>query len=100
MNEYLTEIETWIKNNVAIAVAIAVAVLTGIYFLFKGKKRVVHHKQKIYAPPRRRNRTLPRSVGIGFESIQRIRRRSAKRPWQIKGSLAARRHMAQIRKRR
>ena len=90
MNTYITEIENWIKNNVAVASGIGVVILAGLYFLFKGKKRVVRHHRTLYPAPRRR---LPRSVG-------RRRMKGAKRPWQVKGSLAARRHMAQIRKRR
>jgi hypothetical protein len=50
--------------------------------------------------PRQRN-TVSRVKTIGRLRRPGIRRRKgAKKPWQIKGSLAARRHMALIRKRR
>jgi len=85
---------TWIKNNVLLFFGILIASII-LFFpkLFKEKRR-------------RRRRKLPRSVGM------RKRRRTsgprkqytkggkAKKPWQIKGSEAARRHMRKIRKMR
>ena len=84
---------TWIKANKVIAI-IAGAILA----LFAMKK--------FMKTTRKRRRKLPRSVGMN--KITRARRPrkqytkggKAKKPWQIKGSLAARRHMAQLRKRR
>jgi hypothetical protein len=90
-------ITTWIKNNMLISVGIGiVAIIVFLPKLLKGifgttNKRIRHHR--IVRSVTRR-RSLPSSVGI------HRRMKGAKKPWQIKGSLAARRHMAQIRKRR
>jgi hypothetical protein len=90
-------ITNWIKNNMLISVGIGIVAIF-VFFpkLLKGlfgtsRKRVLHHRV-VRSVIRRRS--LPGSVGI------HRRMKGAKKPWQIKGSLAARRHMAQIRKRR
>lgn len=107
MNDIFTKVITWIKANLIIAV-IGAFILIMLLFpkLLRGlfvKKRVKHRISKVKTVAPRRRRSLPRSVGMS-----KIRRRnkpaqynksvSHKKPWQIKGSVAARRHMAQIRR--
>jgi hypothetical protein len=92
MNDLFSKIMAWIKNNPMIAIGAAlVAVL-----LFFPKLL------KFGATRRRRRRTIPRSVGVRRRTVRRHYNKAGKRlkAWQIKGSLAAKRHMAQIRKRR
>lgn len=94
MQDTFTKILDWIKANLLYVGIGLVAVIFIIPKLFK-------------KAPRKR-RTLPRSAGrripIRTKRTNKPAQRSAdgkkKKPWQIKGSLAARRHMAQIRKRR
>ena len=89
MKEKFEALKTWVMNNKVIA-GIGAAVL--LFFLYKKFAR------KSY---RRRRRSLPRSVYMRRRTRRSYTRGGkAKRPWQIKGSLAARRHMARIRKRR
>jgi hypothetical protein len=94
MKETFDKVMEWLKENKMIAIgAAAIAVLLFFPKLLKfGTTR------------RRRRRTLPRSVGIRRRrpTIRRRYNKAGKRlkAWQIKGSLAAKRHMAQIRKRR
>ena len=89
----MTKIFDWIKSNMLLALGILAAVVI-LFFpkIFRTSRR-----------RRRRNRTLPRSVGM----YKRRRTRKAytkggkaKKAWQIKGSEAARRHMAKIRRMR
>jgi len=99
MKEYFDKVIEWAKGNKVIAGVIGAGVL---FFLFKMLKK------KTYT---RRRRRLPRSVGMRRIGRPVRRRTSAnrviksgrnrgKKAWQIKGSEAARRHMANIRRRR
>jgi len=110
MNTFITSLVTWVKNNILITGAILIVVVL-LFFpkVLRGLfgKRRVRHTRRYYAarqtrPVRRRRRPLPRSVGM-----HKVRRRKqytkggkVKKPWQIKGSLAAKRHMARIRRMR
>ena len=96
----ITNIWNWIKTNWIISALIFFAVIF-VFFrrqvmrLFRGTPRRRRHvstakylsRRGGYRHVVRRNRSLPRSVGT-----------KAKKPWQIKGSEAARRHMAKIRR--
>lgn len=99
MNTFLTSVWTWIKANLVLSIVIGLGVLL-IFFpkvlkgLFGHTRRVRHHRRVI--PYIRHRRHLPRSVGV--PGSHRRHTPGTKRPWQIKGSLAARRHMAQIRR--
>jgi hypothetical protein len=106
----LTTITTWIKNNLMISILVGVAAIALLFpkvlkGLFGPERRKVHHRasatRMAYTTYARRRRALPRSVGM-HKVRRHITRRSkgSKKPWQIKGSLAARRHMALIRKRK
>ena len=91
----LTSIMTWIKSNLLISIGIGIVALL-LFFpkvvkkLFGGttrrRRRHVHH-----AITGRRRASRP---------TRSRRMAGAKKPWQIKGSLAAKRRMAQIRKKR
>jgi hypothetical protein len=105
----LTSIMTWIKSNLLISIGVAlVAVVLLFPKLFKGLLGSLPRKRRrgtrIYGRPSIRRPT--RSTVSRIRTIGRIRRpglrrrKGAKKPWQIKGSLAARRHMALIRKRK
>lgn len=93
----------FIKNNKTIALILGA--VAAMFVLKKGFK------------PQRRRRRTPRYVSVlqasrrrsaSRRSAPRIRRAKrvyrkggkAKKPWQVKGSLAARRHMARLRKMR
>lgn len=91
MNDTFTKITDWLKANLIFVLGGLLAVFFILPKLFKK------------APARRRR--IPRSVGRRVPIRKRnkpaiSRNGRKKKPWQIKGSLAARRHMAQIRKRR
>jgi hypothetical protein len=92
MKETFDKILAYIKSNPLIAVG-AVVVTVLLFFPKLLKLTTV----------RRRRRVLPRSVGV--RRISRVRRHYNKagkrlKAWQVKGSAAAKRHMAAIRKRR
>jgi len=92
MNEKIEAVKAWIMSNKLIA-----GIAGFILLLFVYKK----FARKTY---RRRRRTLPRSVNYPVRrkragSTAR-RRPGAKKAWQVKGSLAAKRRMAQIRRKR
>ncbi len=88
MKEKFEALKTWIMDNKA------VAALAGFVLLF------FIYKKFVKRPRRRRRRPIPRSVGYPRRRRTYSRGGAAKKPWQIKGSLAARRHMAQIRRKR
>jgi hypothetical protein len=98
MMDYITKAWNWIKANYLIAGGILIVVI----FLFF--RRSVMRLFRGRTVRRRRNRTLPRSVGTRRRKNKAPVKRSAngkvKKPWQVKGSEAARRHMAKIRRMR
>lgn len=92
MNEKLTAVINWLKSNKIAAISLG---LVAAIFLIKKLGR------KSY----RRRRRLPRSVNYPVRrkrpgSTARRRTTGAKKPWQIKGSPAARRRMALLRRKR
>lgn len=105
----LTTITTWIKNNLLISILVGVAAIALLF------PKVL--KGIFGSSPRRHKRRTVRSVHAAHvhraihrhHAARRIvhsikkrvtHRKGAKKPWQVKGSLAARRHMALIRKRK
>ncbi len=97
MKDFFDDILTWIKSNWIIA---AGAGLLAVIMFFP---RVL--RKLLGTNTRRRRRTLPRSVGTRRRKTRRTRKQytkggKAKKPWQIKGSEAARRHMAKLRRMR
>jgi hypothetical protein len=115
MNNFFTKIFTWIKANLLLAIGILIAVVV-LFFpkLLRGLtgRRRIRHRRGYYSRAGRRvsartyfrrpRRTLPRSVGIRRSRTRRqyTKGGKVKKPWQIKGSIAARRHMARIRRMR
>lgn len=92
MNEKLEKIKEYIKSNPVVAIGAGLVVL--LLFL-----------PKLFRTVRRRR------IRRNYRPLQAVRRRTtarrqytkggkAKKAWQIKGSLAAKRHMARIRKMR
>jgi hypothetical protein len=98
---FFDNIIAWIKANILLSIGILIAVVVILFpkvlkKLF-GTRRVRHHR--VTTVPARR-RSLPRSVGLHRNRPSVKRSSKVKKPWQIKGSLAAKRHMAQIRRMR
>lgn len=90
MNEYFSKAIEWIKANKILAAVIGLAL--GVFLLPRILKKLKprRRRRRSYAvTTRRHRRPATRHYGI-----------KRKRPWQIKGSLAARRHMARIRRRK
>jgi hypothetical protein len=99
MKDFFNKALAWIKDNMIIAICL----LIGIVILFFPKllrgitgTRRIRHRRSIVALPYRRRR-LPRSVGLRRARKQYTKGGKAKKPWQIAGSEAARRHMRKIR---
>lgn len=92
MKEKFEAIKVWLMQNKIVAYIGAAVIL---FFLYKKFSR------KTY---RRKRRTLPRSVGMAkrrnINSVIKSGVNRGKKAWQIKGSEAARRHMAAIRRKR
>jgi hypothetical protein len=104
MGTYFTKITAWIKANIVIAALIGLAIIIVLFGkqlkrIFFGVRRIRHHRIKSIAPVRRR-RSLPRSVSMRKMKPSYNRNGKQKKPWQVKGSEAARRHMAKIRRMR
>jgi len=98
MKEFFDNIFAWVKANIMLAVIIAIA--SAFIFFPRTFKKLLGT-----TPRRRRRRPLARSVGMYRRRRPATRRQytkggKAKKAWQIKGSLAARRHMARIRRMR
>jgi hypothetical protein len=95
MTDLFDKIKTWVLANKVIAGIIGAVLLFIAYKKFFRRRRVTHH---------RRSRTLPRSVGThrrrSANSIIKSGVHRGKKAWQVKGSEAARRHMASIRRRK
>lgn len=91
MKEKFEALKTWIMGNKIVAAIGGVVILLLLYKKFA---------RKTY----RRRRRIPRSVGYPVRHKRpgsTARRRSgAKKAWQIKGSLAAKRRMALLRRKR
>lgn len=88
----IEKVKEWFTANKTVGIALA-----GIIALFLFKKMM--------KPARRRRRARkPATVSRGAKRYLRKTRRTytkggkAKKPWQVKGSLAAKRHMARLRK--
>jgi len=93
MNETFEKIKDFAKSNPLILIAISAAAI----FLFFPKilrGGVTRHRRRIRRPvyPSRSHRRITRR--------HYSKSGKALKPWQIKGSLAAKRHMARIRARR
>jgi len=101
----INNILAWLKQNILLTIGILFVLLL-VFFprvlkkLFGGTRRV-KHRRPVAVSYRRKRRSLPRSVGMHKASPSTYNKNGTrKKPWQVKGSPAARRHMAQIRARR
>jgi hypothetical protein len=95
MNEFTEKALLWLKENKMIAlIGGSIAVLLFFPKLLKPKRRRRRRRTAQTVTYRTRSgRRLPRSVGT-----RKARSTGTKKPWQVKGSLAAKRRMAQIRR--
>jgi hypothetical protein len=94
MKEKFEMVKAWIMNNKMIAGVAAFILLFVLYKKFAGKRRPTRRRRsvlRVASNPRRR-----RSVNTVIKSGKN----RGKKAWQIKGSEAARRHMAAIRRKR
>lgn len=96
------KVMNWVKSNPLMAAGAGLlAIILFFPKIFRAARR--RRSRRSYRPVVKytRRRSLPRSVGLtrrGVPRKQYTKGGKAKKAWQIKGSLAARRHMAQIRK--
>jgi hypothetical protein len=92
----LMKIKLWLMENKILAIAVG-----SLLALFAVSKLMPKPRRRV-----KRYRTVkPRTARSAAARIARSKRvytvgGKKKKPWQIKGSLAAKRHMAQIRKKR
>jgi hypothetical protein len=98
MTDFFNKAIAWIKANLILSIVIGIAVIfiffgRGVKKLFGPAHRVRDHRSIVRRLTR--SRSLPRSAGT-----HKMKSTQKKKPWQVKGSLAARRHMAQIRRMR
>jgi hypothetical protein len=103
MTDLFNKAIAWIKANVLLAIAIGIAII--IVFFPKvlrhiiGPKRRVHHR--VVRETKHRRNVRKAITGTYSRRPTRTRRmKGAKKPWQVKGSRAARLHMAKIRRMR
>ena len=99
MTDIFNKVLAWVKSNMWLSIGIG---LVAIILFFprllrmgttRRRRRVVHHvatriRRRIYKAPVKRTK---RNYAKGG---------TRKKPWQIKGSLAAKRYMAAIRRKR
>ena len=104
MNDIINKIIAWVKANLWLSLGILGAVVLFLFpkvFKFPFSRNIRRRRNRIVnrsVTRRRRRRVIPRSVGIRRKRKSYTTGGKRKKPWQIKGSLAARRHMAQIRR--
>lgn len=92
MKEKIEALKAWIMANKLIAVIVGLVV---VIFLLRKKlfrRRVNRRRSSIYNPVHTRRTRTRRTINKPGTKV--------KKPWQIKGSEAARRHMAKIRRMR
>jgi hypothetical protein len=97
MNETIDKIKTWVMANKPLAfggAAVILFLLFGKKLLRRSRPRRRRALRSVYRPAVRR-RTVRRS-----RPASRRRGSGVKKPWQVKGSEAARRHMARLRRMR
>lgn len=94
----IEKIKTWIAGNKILA--IAAGAIVALLVVRKMIARPVRRKRRTVSAGARK--FLRRSAGRPKTKVKRVYTKGgkAKKPWQVKGSLAARRHMARLRKMR
>lgn len=101
----MNKIVDWVKNNPLIA---GLAVLVAVFLFFPRMLRGIRRKRRYGGKAIRRRKGTRTPVSsyrrrywkAAKAPSRRTSRRKGLKPWQIKGSLAAKRRMAQIRRRR
>jgi hypothetical protein len=105
----LTSITNWIKSNLVISIIVGlVAIFLFFPKMFKGilgtTRRVRHRRKPIVHRRPIRHRSNVRLAITGSRRRRRPathrRMKGAKKPWQVKGSRAAKLRMARIRRMR
>ena len=92
----IEKLKEWAGQNKVVALALA-----GLVALFVVKKMARRPRRRRRARPARYVRGVSRNgAGRKVASVKRVYTKGgkAKKPWQIKGSLAAKRHMAKLRR--
>lgn len=102
MNETFEKIKAWVMGNPYLA---AGAALLGILLFFPkllrlGTTRRRRRRPVTYRRPVTRRRRMAAPVARRRTKRNYAKGGARKKPWQIKGSLAARRYMAKIRRKR
>lgn len=100
----LTILWNWIKSNILLSVGVLIIVLL-LFFpkvlkgLFGTTRRVVHHR-RVHVAAVRHRRHVHHAITGTHRRRPAARRRShgSKKPWQIKGSRAAKLRMARLRR--
>lgn len=96
MEELKTKIMAWVENNKAIAAVIGIV---AAIFIFKKLNRPTRRRRRRVAVKTYRRRTV-RRMKSPVSRRRYSKTPTGKKAWQVKGSLAARRRMAQLRARR
>jgi len=101
-NISIANIKFWLKangyENIAVVFGVLVLLIVSAKFLIPKVKRKAKRRRVTTA----RRTTTRRKAGNTTKSVTgaNLRVPSGKKPWQVKGSLAARRRMALIRRKR
>jgi len=103
MKAFFDTVIAWIKGNLWLSIGI-LAVILFVLFPRQIKKMFVsspRRKRVVHQVKTSSRRRIPRSVGLRKVNKPSYNKNGTKKkPWQIKGSPAARRRMAQIRRKR
>jgi len=102
MTDFFSKAIAWIKANILLAIGIGILIIV-IFFpkvlrhIIGPKRRVVHRVVR----ETRHRRNVRKAITGSYRrrpSTRTRRMKGAKKPWQVKGSRAARLHMAKIRR--
>lgn len=102
----MEKILEWVKGNKVLA--ISAGALLALFAVMKMTKPARRRRRTVTTGARRRSvspgarRYLRKAAGRPRTKSKRVYTKGgkAKKPWQVKGSIAARRHMARLRKMR
>jgi hypothetical protein len=105
MGEFFNKAITYVKEHKAVGIIAGVLLLFVLFKKLKGRTTRRRRIRHVATRSHTRRRSIPRSVGMNkaTRSTNRIiksGRHRGKKAWQIKGSPEARRHMANIRRKR
>lgn len=102
MKEFFDKIVEWVKGHLLIAIGIAAAAVFLFFpkLLKLGSTRRRRRRISYRVPSRRRSYSRRSPLRVASRRRSYSRGGVKKKPWQIKGSLAARRRMALIRRKR